>query len=106
MQLSSGDPIHTLQRLRHGALDCAILPLPIDRDTWNVLQIAQSPLVICMRANDPLASQSQLDINQVASRIKVFRDPELHPSAHARLVEMFAEVGIPLYLANSAATPR
>jgi LysR family hydrogen peroxide-inducible transcriptional activator len=105
MQLSSGDPIHTLQRLSHGALDCAILPLPIDRDTWNVLQIAQSPLVICMRADDPLASQSQLDIHQVASRIKVFRDPELHPSAHARLVEMFAEAGIPLHLANSAATP-
>lgn len=105
MQLSGSDPVHTLQRLDHGALDCAILPLPIDRDAWNVFQIAQSPLVVCMRADDPLASRSQLDIHEVAPRIKIFRDPELHPEAHSRLAEMFAEVDIPLHLASSAATP-
>lgn len=104
-QLSSSDPVHTLQRLDSGALDCAILPLPIDRDTWNVFQIAQSPLVVCMRADDPLASQSQLDIHEVAPHIKIFRDPELHPAAHSRLAEMFAQVDIPLHLASSAATP-
>jgi DNA-binding transcriptional LysR family regulator len=105
IHLSGSDPSHTLQRLRHGTLDCAILPLPIDRDTWSVLQIAQSPLVVCMRTDDPLAGQSQVDIHEIASRIKIFRDPELHPDAHSRLVEMFAEVGIPLRVASSAATP-
>jgi len=105
MHLSGSDPVHILQRLNHGALDCAILPLPVDRDAWNVLQIAQSPLVVCMRADDFLASQCLIDIHQVAPRIKVFRDPELHPAAHSRLVQMFAEVGIQLHLANSAATP-
>ena len=102
IHLSGSDPSHTLQRLRHGTLDCAILPLP---DTWSVLQIAQSPLVVCMRTDDPLAGQSQVDIHEIASRIKIFRDPELHPDAHSRLVEMFAEVGIPLRVASSAATP-
>ncbi len=105
MKLSGIDPMNTLRRLDHGAIDCAILSLPIDREAWNVIQIAQSPLVVCMRADDPLASRSQLDIHEVAPRIKVFRDPELHPSAHSRLVEMFAEVDIPLHLASSAATP-
>ena len=105
IQLSSGDTSHTLQRLSHGGLDCAILPLPVDRDLWTVLQVAQSPLVLCMRANDPLAARAQIDIHEAAPRIKIFRDPELHPAAHSRLSEMFAEVGVPLHLANSAATP-
>ena len=90
IQLSGSDPIHTLQQLEHGALDCAILPLSIDRDAWNVLKIAQSPLVVCMRADDPLAANNQLDIHEVAPRIKILRNPELHPAAHSRLVEMFA----------------
>ena len=105
IQLSSGDTSHTLQRLGRGSLDCAILPLPIDRDLWTVLQVAQAPLVLCMRIDDPLASRAQIDIHEAAPRIKVFRDPELHPAAHSRLSEMFAEAGIPLNLANSAATP-
>ena len=105
IQLSSGDTAHTLQRLAHGDVDCAILPLPVDTDQWNVLQIAQSPLVLCMREDDPLATQSQIDIQEAAPRLNIFHDPELHPDAHKRLTEMFAEVGITLHLANSAATP-
>ena len=105
IQLSSGNTAHTLHRLGHGGLDCAILPLPVDRDLWTVIQVAQSPLVLCMRADDPLAARAQIDLHEAAPRIKIFRDPELHSAAHSRLSEMFAEAGIPLTLANSAATP-
>jgi hypothetical protein len=58
-----------------------------------------------MRADDPLAAQSQLDIHEVAPLIKIFRNPELYSAAHSRLIEMFAEVHSPLHLASSAATP-
>jgi DNA-binding transcriptional LysR family regulator len=105
IQLSGGDPLLTLQRLSQRVLDCAILPMPIDEDLYNVQQIAQSQLVVCMSADDPLASRTQLDIHEIAHRIKIFRDPELQPAAHTRLVEMFTEVGISLSLANSARTP-
>ena len=92
IQLMSGDPLLCLQRLDARTLDCAILPLPIDSRLYFVQQIAQSPLVVCMRADDVLADQAQVDIHEVAQRITVFRDPELHPSAHSRLAEMFGEV--------------
>ena len=105
IQLSSGDPLLCLQRLEHGTLDCAILPLPIDSSLYTVQQIAQSPLVVCMRSDDALAAQASLDIHQIAERITVFRDPELHPSAHSRLIEMFAEAGILIHLECSARTP-
>ena len=105
IQLAGGEPMQILQRINQRSLDCAILPMPIDNDIYHVQQVAQSPLVICLRGDDPLALQVQLDIQEIALRIKIFRDPELHPSAHSRLVEMFEEVGIPLHLACSATTP-
>lgn len=105
IQLSGADTQHVLERLEAGTLDCALLPMPIERDRWDVREVAHSPLVICMRADDPLSTQAQVDIREVASRLKVFRDPELHPAAHARLSEMFSELGIDLHLASSAATP-
>jgi hypothetical protein len=94
-----------LQRPNQRLLDCAILPMPVDAELYNVQQIAQSPLVVCMRSEDSLANEALLDIHKVADRIKIFRDPELYPSAHSRLVEMFSDVGIQLRLANSARAP-
>lgn len=105
IHLFGGDTKHLLERLENGTLDCALLPMPIDKDIWKVRQIAHSPLVICMRSDDPLGNQAKVDIHEAAPRLKVFRNPELHPAAHARLVEMFTEVGVPLHLASSAATP-
>ena len=69
--LSSGDPLLCLQRLDSGTLDCAILPLPIDASLYCVHQVAQAPLVICMRSDDALADHAQLDIREVAERIWV-----------------------------------
>lgn len=105
IQLMSGDPLLSLQRLDARTLDCAILPLPVDTSLYTVQQIAQSPLVVCMRSDDALADRARLDIHLVAPRLTIFRDPELHPSAHSRLLEMFAEVNVPVNLACSARTP-
>jgi DNA-binding transcriptional LysR family regulator len=105
IQLMSGNPQLSMQRIDGRLLDCAILPLPLDSNLYCVQQIAQSPLVVCMRADDDLAEQAQVDVKQVAPRITVFRDPELHPSAHARLKEMFEEAGTHIQLACSARTP-
>lgn len=105
IHLFGGDINHILGRLESGALDCALLPMPIDKDTWKVRQVAQSPLVICMRSDDPLSNQAHVDIHEAAPRLKVFRDPELHPAAHSRLSEMFSDAGVRLHLASSAATP-
>jgi DNA-binding transcriptional LysR family regulator len=105
IQLLSGDPLLSMQRLDVGQLDCALLPMPIDASRYFVLQIAQAPLVVCMRSDDLLADRAQLDVHEVAPRLSVFRDPELHPAAHSKLVEMFTEVGISIHIACAARTP-
>jgi LysR family hydrogen peroxide-inducible transcriptional activator len=102
---SGGDSAPILQRLTAHTLDCAILPCPIDIKAMDVIPVANSQLVVCMRTDDPLTSHTHLDVHEIAPRIKIFRDPELHPSAHAHLVHLFAEVGIPISLANSVTNP-
>jgi len=70
-----------------------------------VLQIGSAPLVVCMRADDPLAQLTEIRPAEIADRLRVFRDPESHPAAHKRLIEMLAECGVRPEISCAAATP-
>jgi len=105
IHLAGGDPLIILERINQRALDCAILPMPMDSMVFYVQQISQSPLVVCLRCDDPLTSKTKLDIEDINDKIKVFRDAGVHPAAHARLIEMLEEAGINLHSEYSASTP-
>ena len=105
MQFSGGDPVQILRRMEHKSLDAAVLPLPISGGHWVVEQIASAPLVVCMRADDPLAQQTEVIPSELGKRLKIFRNPEAHPEAHARLMEMLTEIGITPDVACLATTP-
>jgi DNA-binding transcriptional LysR family regulator len=103
--LSGGYTAHVLQRLQRNELDCALLPLPVAGAEWIVRQFSSSPLVACMRGDDPLAERSMVSLDDLTPRLTIFRDPDGHPQAHARLKEMFAEAGYAIHIACSATTP-
>jgi len=94
VHLSGGNPVHMLQRLEQGALDGALLTLPIEGRNWVVQHITRNPLVACMRMDDPLARSHEVSTEELTARLNIFCDQELHPYAHRRLIEMLAEVGI------------
>jgi hypothetical protein len=58
-----------------------------------------------MRTDDPLAMGTQIDIETLASRLTIFREPDGHPAAHSRLIQMFAESGFAVHISCSASTP-
>lgn len=105
LQLSGGDTVNILQRVERGDLDCALVTLPVVGPQWQVVPLSSTPLVVCMRTDDVLTSQSVVTLSSLSERLTVFRDPEGHPSAHARLVQMFSEAGFALQISCSAATP-
>ena len=105
MQFSGGDPAQILRRMEEKSLEAAMLPLPINGDQWIVEPVASAPLAVCMRADDPLAQQIEIQPSELAKRLKIFRNPEAHPEAHARLMEMLAEIGIKPDVACLATTP-
>jgi DNA-binding transcriptional LysR family regulator len=105
MQMTDGHPVQLLHRLEDKSLDGAILPLPVNGTNWVVVDIASGPLVVCMRSDDPLAAAREIQPSDLAGRLKVFRDPETHPAAHYRLMEMLMEIGIRPEATCLAATP-
>ena len=105
MQFSGGDPIQILRRMEEKSLDAAVLPLPIGGEQWTVEPVASAPLVVCIRTDDPLAQQTEIQPSELAKRLKIFRNPEAHPEAHTRLMEMLAEIGIAPEVSCLATTP-
>jgi DNA-binding transcriptional LysR family regulator len=105
MRLWGGNPSQILQRMEQGTLDGALLPMPIGGDDLIVEHIASDALVVCMRVDDPLTLQTQIQPAELSQKLKIFRDPETHPAAHDRLMEMFAETGIQPQVSYLAATP-
>jgi DNA-binding transcriptional LysR family regulator len=105
MHLSGGNSSHILQRLEQENLDVALLPMPVDGLDWVTQQIACDPLVVCMRTDDALARAPEVSISDLSANLKIFRDPEIHPTAHDRLVEMLTEIGIDPEASCLAATP-
>jgi DNA-binding transcriptional LysR family regulator len=105
IHFSGGNCLQILQRLEHENLDGAILPMPIDGPDWVVQQLACDPMVVCMRTDDALARAPEVSISDLSVKLKIFRDPEIHPSAHDRLIEMLTQVGIDPAASCLAATP-
>jgi DNA-binding transcriptional LysR family regulator len=105
IHLSGGESAHLLSRLGQGTLDAAFLPMPIEETGLIAHQVACDPLVVCMRADDPLARELEISLPVLASKLRIFRDPLSHPLAHSRLVEMLSDVGIKPVLDCFAATP-
>lgn len=105
MQFSGGDLAQILRRMEEKSLDAAVLPLPISGDQWTVEPVASAPLAVCIRADDPLAQQIEIQPSELAKRLKIFRYPEAHPEAHARLMELLTEIGIKPDVACLATTP-
>jgi len=91
--------------LAEDSLDGALVPMPIDGPDWVIHQLARDPLVVCMRTDDALSRAPDVSIADLSAKLRIFRDPEMHPAAHDRLVEMLTEVGIDPEVSCCAATP-
>jgi hypothetical protein len=58
-----------------------------------------------MRTDDALARAPEVSVSDLSANLKIFRDPEIHPTAHDRLVEMLTEIGIDPEASCLAANP-
>lgn len=105
IQFAGGDPARILRRMEEKNLDAAVLPLPASGSNWVIERIASAPLVVCMRADDPLAQHAEIQPPELGKKLKIFRSPDAHPEAHAQLVEMLAGIGVEPEVSCLATTP-
>ncbi len=69
-------------------------------EALRIQPMLQERLVVCIRADNPLAAKDSLSANDLTGRLGIFSDPRHHPQAHARLLEMLREKGIEPRISN------
>jgi DNA-binding transcriptional LysR family regulator len=90
----SGDTDEITNRIRENSLDAALVTLPILDDGLETNVIERERLVVCMRSDDPLADGDAVPPSALDGRISVFTYQRHHPTAYARIVEMFGGIGV------------
>lgn len=86
--------VHLLDEIRSGEIDAAILTLPVSDMTLCVEELRRNRLVACLRRDHPHANKPALQIQDLQENLAIFYHPQLHPEAHARLMEFLSEAGI------------
>ena len=102
----SGDAVELLSLLETGAIDAVLLTLPANGIGLNVDKLSHDRLVVCMRSNDPAASQGEIAPSSLEKKLKIFREPKQNPEGHRKLMEMLDEVGVHPKVASTTSTPR
>jgi len=92
----SGDTDELTNRVREDSLDAALVTLPIMDVGLETNVVERERLVVCMRSDDPLADADAVPPSALDGRISIFTYQRHHPTAYARIVEMFGKIGVTL----------
>jgi DNA-binding transcriptional LysR family regulator len=95
-----GDTEDLLRQLSSNELDAAVVTLPVRGGALHIQEIRRENLVVCVRADDPLADLDSIPPASLTGALSVFSDPRHHPLAHQRLMEMLKEAGIQTRTSN------
>jgi len=94
IKLSRDNTAPLLHELVHDHLDAAIVSLPVTREDLRIELVKRERFVVCIPADHPLAKKPALSAADLSHNLTVFRRPSLHPEAHARLLELLADLGV------------
>jgi DNA-binding transcriptional LysR family regulator len=80
--------------LRDRECDAALVTLPINSEGLEVTVLERQRLVVCMRADDPLAAEEEVPAAVLDGKICIFTYQKHHPLAYELLLRMFGELGV------------
>ena len=80
--------------LERGELDLAVVHLPFENASLDVLPLAACNLSVAMLADDELASSSELTLQDLAGRTIILQPSRVQPVAMARLRRYLESAGI------------
>ena len=99
------DTVHLVRDVVSGKIDAAIVTLPVEHPEVCVEEVRRDRLVVCLRADHPLSGKAALRAVDLQGNLRVLYDPQQHPEAHARLLELLSETGIQIDDYSSATHP-
>lgn len=92
-------PVHAaspelLAELIAGNLDAAIVSSPVEDHRLHVEEIVRERIVVCIRADHPLAKKPILQAKDLRNHPVVRCDPQRNPAVHTQLTEYLENAGI------------
>jgi DNA-binding transcriptional LysR family regulator len=91
---SSDCTAQLISMIRDGRLDAAIVTLPVAEPDLNQHVIARERLLICLRADDPLAAGPDIPKEDVTERLKIMFNRPYHPPFYDKLMTAFRDAGM------------
>ena len=100
-----GDTAQLAEEVLAGAVDAAIVTLPLKHPDLRIEEIRRDRLVVCLRRDNPLATKIALQATDLRNNLTVLYHPQRHPDAHERLLELLADVGVTIEEYSCASNP-
>jgi DNA-binding transcriptional LysR family regulator len=100
-----GDTAQLAEEVATGAVEAAIVTLPLTHSELRIEEISRDRLVACMRKDDPLAHKSALKAADLQGALSVLHHPQRHPEAHERLLELLGDAGVGIEEYSRASNP-
>jgi DNA-binding transcriptional LysR family regulator len=100
-----GDVSQLIEEILTGAVDVALVTLPVKHPDLHVEELRRDRLVVCVRKDSPLAQKVALVIGDLQEHLRVFYHPQRHPDAHDRLLEWLGAAGVQIQEYSRASHP-
>ncbi|WP_433983827.1 LysR family transcriptional regulator [Tunturiibacter empetritectus] len=89
-----GDTVQLAEEVLAGAVDAAIVTLPLKHAELHIEEIRRDRLVVCLRRDNALTTKAALQPTDLQDNLGVLYHPQRHPDAHERLLEWLADAGV------------
>jgi hypothetical protein len=104
-QTTHGDTVQRAEEVANGAVDAALVTLPVKHPDLHVEQVSRDRLVVCLRKDHAMAATAILRPAGLERNLTVLYHLRQHSDAHARLLEQRSEVGIQVEEYSRASHP-
>lgn len=100
-----GDTVQLVDEVLSGAVDAALVTMPVNHPELSIQQVRKDRLVVCLRKDSPLAQYPALLAKDLRDHLSILYHPKRHPAAHERLVELLRSVDIQIEQYSRASHP-
>ena len=91
---TQGDTLQLAEEVASGAVDAAIVTLPLSHPNLHIEEVRKDRLVACLRKDSPLAAKASLQAADLQGNLAILYHPQRHPDAHQRLMELVSDAGV------------
>lgn len=89
-----GDSDQLAEEVANGAVDAALVTLPVKHPDLIIEDVCRNRLVVCLRKDHVLAAKAILQPADLNRKLTVLYDPHRHTDAHKKLLDLLSEVGL------------